>query len=292
MKTWNHLKAGSAMLLAMLGLFLCQAPLAFGATAPLFSISLGFDFASGDYGTTQTTDSYSIPLTIGYYPTARFDLSLEIPYNYQSDSSTVTLAGNSFPVQNTGGMNGGRGPGGGMNVATAAVAGETTLETSSSQSGLGDISLTAGFILVKEMVLTPMVRPLLYMKVPTADSDQGLGTGAFDFGAGLSTGKGFGKWSLYAEGLYIFAGSSSLYEPDDYLTFQGSLNYQLTQKLVTGCEVSGGTAAFADSTDALEVKITSSYRITPRGNFGAYLGRGLTDGSPDTTTGVFGSISF
>ena len=292
MRISNHLKVANRVLMTTIGLLLCLASHTFGAAAPLFSISLGFDFASGDYGTTQTTESYSIPLTIGYYPNAFIDLSLEIPYNYQSNSSTVTLSGNSFPVQNTGGMPGGQGPGGRMNTVTAAAVGETTLETSSSQSGLGDISLTAGYLLITEKTLTPMLRPLLYIKVPTADSDQGLGTGAFDFGTGLSAGKRIGNWSLYAEGIYIFTGSSSLYEPDDYLTFQGSINYQLTRKLFAGGEISGGTAAFAEGTDALAVEMTTNYRITPRGSFGAYLGRGLTDGSPDYTTGVFGSISF
>ncbi|WP_020677974.1 transporter [Geopsychrobacter electrodiphilus] len=279
MKTW--------VLLLGMGLFFCLSTSALGAPNPQLSVSLGFDFASGNYGTSQTTDSYSIPLIIGYYPTERLDFSLEIPYLYQSAGSTVSLGGIRFPMQTSGSTTGGT-AGGGMG------SGSTTTSTSQtkSQSGLGDITLTTGYTLLPESATTPMLRPLIYLKAPTADKDKGLGTGAFDFGAGLSAGKVFGDWSLYAETLYVTPGSTTTYNPNNYWTYQGSVRYQLTQKLDAGLALSGATTAFAGNPDALEVQLQSRYRVSEQGSVGAYLGQGLSNSSPDYTAGFYGAVSF
>lgn len=279
MKRRKQLRIWTSLLLILL---FCPVTMVLAADMP-FSVSLGFDFASGDYGTSQTTDSYRVPLTIGYYPSDRLDFSLEFSYLYQSDSSTVTLGGMRFPGQNSGGSSGGGM--GGMGGGSAA-------RVTNSQSGVGDINLTAGYILVEESNSSPMLRPLFYLKVPTADEEKGLGTGAFDFGGGLSLGKGFGDWFLYAETLYIVPGETSAYQPDNYWTYQGAARYPLTQSLDVGFAVSGATAAFAGNPDALEAQLTSSYRVSQRGSIGAYLGTGLSDSSPDYTGGVYGSISF
>jgi len=295
MKLWQNLTAGNILFPALVGFLILLPSHSLGETASSFSISLGFEFASGDYGTTQTSDSYSIPLTIGYYPGERFDFTLEIPYLYQSDSSTVSLGNNRVPTQTSSSPTGGQGmggPGGGINAVPAAVTGEATTVTSSSQSGLGDISLTAGFLLITESTSVPMIRPLAYIKIPTADKEKGLGTGAFDFGGGLSVAKNFGNLATYVEALYNYPGTTSTYGPDNYLTYQGSLRYQLTQNLNLGGAVSGGTPAFAEASDYLEIQVTSSYRVSQRGSLGVYLGKGLTDSSPDYTTGFYGAISF
>ncbi|WP_083928839.1 transporter [Geopsychrobacter electrodiphilus] len=289
MKTWKYLTLRSGLLLIIPSLLFCLSTSALGASNPQFSVSLGFDFASGNYGTSQTTDSYSIPLIIGYYPSERLDFSLEIPYLYQDAGSTVSLGGTRFPMQTSGSMTGGTsGSGmGGMGSGTT-----TSTSQTKSQTGLGDVTLTTGYTLFPESDTTPMLRPLVYLKFPTADKNKGLGTGAFDFGAGLSVGKVFGDWSLYAEALYVTPGSTTAYNPDNYWTYQGSVRYQLTRKLDAGLALSGATAAFAGNPDELEVQLQTRYRVSQQGSIGAYLGQGLSDSSPDYTAGFYGAISF
>ncbi len=279
MKMRTNVQLGGGLLLGLVLLF-CQATTVLGADDAPFSVSLGFDFASGDYGTSQTTDSYSIPLYISYYPSDRLDFHLEIPYLYQSNSSTVSLGGMRFPMQGSGSTSG------------SGMGGGRTASVTDSQSGLGDISLTAGYVLSGGSGTAPMIRPLVYLKLPTADKDKGLGTGAFDFGAGLSVGTGFGNWSVYAEALYILPGSTSAYNPDNYWTYLGSVYYQLTRKFEYGFALSGATAAFVDNPDALEVQLKSSYQLSSQWNLGAYLGKGLSDSSADYTTGFYWTVSF
>ncbi len=251
-----------------------------------FSVGLGFDYATGDYGTDETTDSYSIPLIVDYYPTDRLDLEVQIPYLYQSSSSTVTMGGMRFPVDGGSAAAGAAGGGGGMPGNRRSV------DVTDSQSGLGDITLTAGYSLIEEGERNPLVRPILYAKLPTADEEKGLGTGEFDFGGGLGLAKWFGNWSTYLEGMYVLPGSSAEFDPDNYWTYQLSTSYQLTERLRPGIALSGATAAFDGAPDALEATLKLNYWTSDRVSFGGYLLKGLSNGSPDYGAGIFAFLSF
>lgn len=268
------------VLVVVCGLFSVPAQ---GADRKL-SLGLGLEFATGDYGTDQTTDSYKIPLIVGYYPTDRLGFELEIPYLFQSNGNTVTLGGMRFPARREeGGVQHGTGRmGSSLNASSL----------SDSQSGLGDITLTAGCIVLEEQEEFPLVRPLLYVKFPTADEDEGLGTGEFDYGGGLGLAKWFGKWSTYLEGMYILPGSSGDFDPDNYWTFLASASYRLTDNLRPGVSLSGGTAAFEEASDPLEARLKLSYWTSDRASLGGYLAKGLSDGSPEFGAGIFGFVSF
>lgn len=286
MKNERKQKTVKTLLRCAVGLLLFQATLAFGAAASSSSISLGFDYASGDYGTDQTTDSYQIPVTFAYAPNDRLDFSLVIPYVYQNNSATVVLGGTRTPVHHAG-TGGGAGMGG-MGSGTSA----STVNVNDSQSGLGDITLTTGFVLMPEAGPIPSLRPLVYIKFPTADEDKGLGTGATDLGGGLSLAKKFGDWSTYVEALYIAPGSTTYYNPDNYWTYLASASYRLSERLNCGIDLSGATAAFDAGTDALEVQAKVSYWTSKQGNVGGYVAKGLSDGSADYGAGIYGTLSF
>ena len=255
-----------------------------------YSLGIGIEFATGDYGTDTTTDSLRIPLTVNYYPSDRIDLSLEIPYIYQSSGATVSLGGMRFPGDSD--MGSGMDGGGGSGMMGDFGGSDGAEDRTESRSGLGDITLTAGYIVVKESAAIPLVRPIAYVKFPTADEDEGLGTGEFDFGGGLSLAKWFGRWSTYVEGMYIAPGSSSDFEPDNYWTYQGSLGYRFTDHLSSGLALSGATAAFDGAPDALEAKARINYWTSERASLGGYVGKGLREGSPDYGAGIFGAISW
>jgi len=167
-----------------------------------------------------------------------------------------------------------------------------TIEPSDSQSGLGDITLTAGYAVLEEGETLPLVRVLAYVKLPTADEEKGLGTGEFDFGGGIGLAKWFGKWTTYLEGMYVLPGSSGDFDPDNYWNFLASVSFRLTDTLRPGISLSGGTAAFDGASAPLETRFKLSYWNSENFSFGGYLGKGLSDGSPDFGAGVFGFYSF
>lgn len=77
----------------------------------------------------------------------------------------------------------------------------------SSQSGLGDLVLEAGYVLMTESSSIARVRASSFIKLPTADEKKGLGTGEFDLGIGMQVSKWFDEWHGYAETTLVFQGA-------------------------------------------------------------------------------------
>jgi len=286
MRTNNAFLCWRPLLLGVAGLLLMAAPVL--AADNSLSVSLGFEYASGDYGTGQTTDSYRIPLTIDYLPNEKFDFELVIPYLHQNNGGTVSLGGMRVPMGNAssgGGSGGGSGMGG-------MGGGSSTTTNSGAQSGLGDITLTTGYALIAETADFPLLRPLVYLKLPTADKSKGLGTGAFDFGGGLSLAKNLGAWSTYAEALYIVTGSTGSFAPDNYWSYQASAAYSLSNQLSCAVALSGATAPFTGADNPLEAQFKVNYLTTPQQSVGGYLVKGLSNGSADCGVGVYAAFNF
>jgi hypothetical protein len=82
-------------------LILLGWPLAAGAADNKFSVGIGLDYATGDYGTDKTTDSWAIPFVVDYYPTKDLDFELVIPWIYQSNSNTFYANGMRYSMQRT-----------------------------------------------------------------------------------------------------------------------------------------------------------------------------------------------
>lgn len=271
--------------LLMLGFGFPRALMA-AEPGPKLGVEIGFDFASGDYGTDTTTDSYSIPLKIRYAPVPHLDFELTIPYIYQSNSTTLYAGGiryNVMPRQ--------------MSTASAASAKTQAMgpggtgttvgyDTNHSASGLGDITLTGGYILVPESADVPQIRPLVYVKFPTADKNEGLGTGEFDFGGGLSLSKWVGPWNLYGEGRYITQGSNDALGLKDYVTYEGDLGYAISRYLFPQVVIWGASAPADNSSSLLEAKLVLNYRWSPVAGGSVYVLKGLATGSPDYGLGL------
>jgi hypothetical protein len=254
------------VVLAVAALFVA-AP-SFAAETKKFSAGLGMNFATGDYGTDSTTDSLRVPFTLDYFPTERLDFELVIPYLYQSNSNTILAGGTRFPFERHGGMR------------------QTSFDTSDSQSGLGDISLTAGYLLLTRSETLPSVRALLYLKFPTADEDEGLGTGEFDIGAGIGAAKWFGLWYTFAEGRYILQGSNSDLGLKDYGTLEGKLGYRMTERFLPTISLWWSTPPADDASDLVEARLNGTYWITDDVFLEGYLGKGLSDETADFGAGL------
>jgi len=163
----------------------------------MYSVGQGFEFSSGKYGTNTRTESIYAPLTVMVTPTDRLGLSLEIPFVYQSNSNVVSsiarggMQGSKTTMLPAGGMSGMSSSGSGTSSSSAT--------TNQSESGLGDITLKAGYILLPENDSMPQIRPTAFVKFPTADKNKSLGTGEFDEGLAVEISKWFGNWDPFAK---------------------------------------------------------------------------------------------
>jgi hypothetical protein len=291
-------------------------------TPPSFRFGAGLDLSHGDYGSDQTTDSYSLPLTIDYSFNDNLGVTLSLPYMYQSNNALISLGGSRFPMQGPGhdtsagsgsggnpdgdgsmggqdhmgpgsgsGGNSGSGPGG--DSGSNPMGGSTDVPFSDeSQNGPGDLALTVHYRLLTEGETSPGISTQFYVKFPIADEDKGLGTGAYDYGAGLSVGKWFSRWQLDAQVIYVMPGSTSSFDPDDYWEWSLTSSYLVNDQLNVGMGLAGATAPFSDTDDVLDLELQGSYWLSPRTSVGGFVSFGLSESSADYSAGVYGMFSF
>ncbi|MSM39415.1 MAG: hypothetical protein GJT30_07330 [Geobacter sp.] len=258
------------------------------ADGPDYSVGLGFEFASGDYGTGIKTDSIYMPFTLAVMPTERLDFSLEIPFIYQSTSAVV--AGQYMGMQ--------QGQTTGTQSVMAAMSGSgprtsaSSGTVSNSQSGLGDMKLSAGYLLYSEEEFVPAIRPNFYVKLPTADKNKYLGTGAFDEGIAVELTKWFGDWFADGELGYAFQGKSTVLPVKDYLYYYAGGGYQLSEKLQPMLLLKGSTATVEGASALLEARLKVKYQLTKHTGIDGYLAKGIEKASPDYGMGLAVSYDF
>ncbi len=240
--------------------------------AGTLSAGLGFEYATGRFGTDIRTDFISVPLTIDYRPTEKWDFELVVPYIWQSNGNTVY--GAIMPLRNQTGV---LGPQAAAKRFGAGPAGSS----GGASGGLGDVTLSGGYELLTEGDTAPQVRMTAYLKFPTADRDRGLGTGEFDAGPGLAFDKWFDAVNLFAEGSYIFQGESDIYATRDYLSYSAGIGRQFTDSLYLSLSGKGATAPADDAPGLFEGRISFNWDFLAKTGLEGYLSRGLTNGTPE-----------
>lgn len=255
---------------------------AWATAAPQWSAGLGFEFSSGKYGTNITTNAVYMPFMATVYPTARLDVSLVIPYIYQS-SSAANISIFRGPQGQTMGMQninaGSSGTASGMMMTSTTTGGAYN-----AQSSLGDVIARAGYILIPESKLMPQIRPNIFVKFPTAD--KALGTDEIDEGFALELSKRLGDWYSFAEVGYTIQGKSPALPLKNYLGYRTGAGYQVTDKFRPMLMLKGFTSPAEGTTDFLEARLRLMYQATKQTGIEGYLARGLTTNSPDYGTGV------
>lgn len=252
-----------------------------------FSMSLGVEYSTGRYGTDLTTDAVAIPLKLYWYPTDRLDFSLEIPYLYQSNSVTTAFGMGRFKTsstQQTGGVR--------MTKRNGSSTFASNFDVTRSQSGIGDVILKSGYIVLKEGTLIPEIRPEVYVKFPTADKNKGLGTGEFDGGAGVTLNKWVDNWNGYFEGVYNMIGTSQDFTLKDFFSYEAGVGYQVTDRFLPAVAVKGATSPGDGSAPPFEMRIKALYNITGKLAADGYLSKGFTVGTADYGAGAELSYNF
>jgi hypothetical protein len=263
------------------------------------SVSFGTEFSSGDYNTGSATRSVYMPLIVSWYPTDRLDLSVELPFIFQSSSRVTTTLYQSVSSTNSQVVARRGGPGGMASGTggTAAMAGaETSLHNSSGNNsvsyGLGDIILRGGVILFPENGNLPQTRASLFVKTPTASVSEGLGTGEFDFGGGMDLSKWFGDLHLAAEGVYNHQGKVDGFGLNNYVSYNGTIGYQLTDRLQPMLVIKGATAPSIFSGDLLEARARLLWSVTSTTAVDMFASHGISTSSPEYGGGIAVVYSF
>ncbi|QDH68991.1 transporter [Marilutibacter alkalisoli] len=244
------------------------------AAADGFSLGIGVDYSSGDYGSDTTTDILSIPVTTRV-DVGDWSFKASLPWiRVDGDPNvlpSVGLVDNLNPV--------GRGRGG---LIGGPPADDDTSERGSA-SGIGDLTLSATYAVPTGSALG--VDLTAKAKIATADEDKGLGTGANDYGVAVDLYRDFGGTLLFGGVGYTWLGESDFIEVDSVLSGNIGLGWRTGQGRV-GLMYDYKEAAASGFDDRSDLVGFFSTPTGEDGRFQVYLSKGLSDGSPDWGVGA------
>jgi hypothetical protein len=230
----------------------------------------GLHYSTGDYGAGADTEITSLALT-AQRETGPWRLKLTVPYLEVTGPGTVIPG-----VGNVNNTNPRRRGGGGTASGTA--------------SGLGDIVGAATYALYAGGGTA--IDGTARIKLPTADADQGLGTGETDFGFQLDAYHTMDRLTPFLGIGYTIFGSSSFVNLDDAMNYTIGASYRLDARDSVGLSLDGRERVSAASAEQRELIGFWTRRLTGPWRAQLYFLLGLADGSPDWGMGATALYAF
>jgi hypothetical protein len=219
---------------------------------PQWQYGLSFSYLTGDYGEPGDTDIYYAAASIKRY-LDKGDVTLTVPYVDVSEGVTF------------------------VDGSVESVA------AGSGGSGLGDVILKGRYYAVEQDELLPFVDLVGSVKLPTADEDEGLGTGEFDFTFVTELARRLSNdaWTILGEFGYTFVGDPSDYDLKNRWLYSVGLAYEVNPKVTLSGYLDGRTAIVEGNDDPLSVLLAGEYKYRTDLRLDALLELGLSDGAPD-----------
>lgn len=236
----------------------------------------------GDFDTHVDTEISELAATLTAWR-SRFDASLTLTY-LEVETEGGGAAAVTAPA--------GRGAALGRKSASrAAAAGDEETE-----SGPGDTYLDAGYLAWLQEDGFADLHLLAGMKIPTADEDDGLGTGERDtYLYATATRREAGLIGVGRVGR-IFMGDSDTARFRDAWAFAAGFGRSFDTQEARDAEailwLRGQTAAVQGTDDPVELAVTGAYPVRDRVFLRGEIAAGLTDSAPDYTLGVGVGIDF
>ncbi len=236
-----------------------------------FSVTIGAEYSSGNYGGSADTDIWYFPLNFRY-ERDRWLFRVEVPYLIVQGPSDVLIVGG-------GGMGGhGPGPGGGMTVTGVT-------STSRTDSGIGDIVGAVSYRLQRAAASRPAIDLTGLVYFGTADVAKNLGTGENGYAAQLGVAQDAGVATVFGTLGYRVSGDPPGIDYNDVFYGTLGIEHAFARNIVgvafdlQQAYLSGGDA-FATFTGYLVTRPNTSTKLT------TYLLLGLSDAAPDWGVGV------
>ena len=229
-----------------------------GPAPPTWQVAFTPNYSSGTYGTSTSTNIVYAPLSIQRL-FKDGDLALVIPYLSVTGNGYVTLIGG-VPNRTT----------------TSESVGPRVTEM-----GIGDIVVRGRYYAIDEQNWWPTIALTGRLKIPSADSARGLGTGRFDEGIGVETTKSLGeKWVLFADAGFTWIGKPPGLNLRNQWNFDLGAGYNFTKALTLSVYYEEYKAAVQGNQNPQDVLISLNYQWTPQIGLVAFTQIGLSDGAP------------
>lgn len=245
-------------------------PAAAQAEREHFQVKLSPSYDEGDFGTSETTRTFFLPLMLRYLG-EKFDVAATFFFiRLDSPGDVVIIDGVPTP--------------------SADVARDRRVE-----SGFGDIVLKGRYFLIDDPGLpspVPSIVPFLKLKIPTGSERKNLSTGKTDVGFGVEWDKTLGNWIMFGDLSYTIIGDPEGVEFRNRPAASIGASYRMSTLVAVSGLLDWRRAVVRGRDDALEVVGLVTFRITRTLALTPNALVGLTDGSPDWGIGIELSYRF
>ena len=224
-----------------------------------FSLVSGATYTSGDYGSSETTDMYYLPVILKYKDD-KWTVRFTVPY--------LKVTGPQNVVRNIG------------QVDQSVTTEQTTNE------GLGDIMLSASYQLYYSPKTKTVVKLRGKVKFGTADENKNLGTGKNDYTLALGLYKLMGDFTPYAVIGRRAYNEPSDYELNDVFFGSGGLAYKVSNKASVGLDMYMKQKTASTRTSIRQLSGFFSYKLDKEWKLHGYLIIGQSEYTPDYGGGL------
>jgi hypothetical protein len=130
--------------------------------------------------------------------------------------------------------------------------------------------------------LTATVR----VKLPTADEERGLGTGAADYYGEFTFSRTFGSTTPFALAGYRVLGDNAAYQLRNGAYVSGGAHFRVSAASVITAMLNWRQPIVAGGDESVDALLMVTHDLNARWRFTAYGLAGFTDASPDIGTGL------
>ncbi len=238
------------------------------SSASNISVSVGLEYDTGDYGTTDTTDTWRVPVGVDYQKGAYF-AGLSISYINTKSTGTITLSSGNSRMRNF------------TNSSSS-----TTSTTVSKASGMGDLNLYAGYHFPSGNAGKTDYSITAHIKLATADENKGLGTGENDYAIEAGLTNSLDKGTLFGSIGYQVNGDTATTNFDDIFYANAGISFPFKTEYRLGAMLDYAQAASPGFDDSLELSGFMNIPMENKRSVYLYALLGLSDGSPDYGIGM------
>jgi hypothetical protein len=230
-------------------------------------VSTGLDYSQGKYGSTVTTDQWTMPVVAKYEGT-RWMVKASLPYVWIHNVNPNSR-GENLPC------------GGAVN-------------TPNDVDGIGDLVTSGSYSVVQSNGLIVDVGGKI--KFATGDKDKCLSTGKNDYSVFTDIAKQFGNFTAFgglgwtAKGDPEFQGTTTNYRNPFYANIGGG--YKLTSETTVGASYDFRQRLTATGHPISEMTLFLTHKFTPNLKVQGYAIKGFSDASPDFGVGGLVSVGF
>lgn len=234
------------------------APAAFGQVNGL-SLSAGFDFSSGKYGTSNVEELWALPLVVRY-DMRKVSLRAELPWVRRSGFGRPEIG----PLS----------------------------ATRSTTSGQGDVRVFASFKLLENRQSDFQLALTGGVKFGTAERAKLLGTGENDFSIQSEVSKGYGRWTSWGTLGWRKMGDQATLKYRDPWFSSFAMSYALSDATSAGLAYDYRRRIITGGSHVSELSAFLSHRFSQALKLQGYLVRGFTDASPHWGAGALLTLGF